>query len=128
MRGVRRANSVNGIEGSQTYANYEQARAAFYEDRNNPIALDKFLAALNKWLGLRAGLRPDDVLCVDIDAVAALEPRRAERNQVLDKIQSITINEKRTAMGYDAVDGGDGILINKRIDTARYGRCRYSDG
>ena len=81
-----------GIEGSQTYANYEQARAAFYEDRAIPL-LDKFLAALNKWLGLRAGLRPDDVLCVDIDAVAALEPRRAERNQVLDKIQSITINE-----------------------------------
>ena len=60
-------------------------------------------------------MRPDDVLCVDIDAVAALEPRRAERNQVLDKIQSITINEKRTAMGYDAVDGGDGILINSGL-------------
>ena len=103
-----------GIEGSQTYANYEQARAAFYEDRAIPL-LDKFLAALNKWLGLRAGLRPDDVLCVDIDAVAALEPRRAERNHVLDKIQSITINEKRTAMGYDAVDGGDGILINSGL-------------
>ena len=103
-----------GIEGSQTYANYEQARAAFYEDRAIPL-LDKFLAALNKWLGLRAGLRPDDIICVDIDGVAALEPRRAERNQVLDRIQSISINEKRTAMGYDAVDGGDGILINSGL-------------
>ena len=26
-----------GIEGSQTYANYEQARAAFYEDRAIPF-------------------------------------------------------------------------------------------
>ena len=92
LRGIRAPIQLIGIEGSQTYANHEQARAAFYEDRAIPL-LDKFLAALNKWLGLRAGLRPDDVFCVDIDAVAALEPRRAERNQVLDKIQSITINE-----------------------------------
>ena len=60
-------------------------------------------------------MRPDDIICVDIDAVAALEPRRAERNQVLDRIQSNSINEKRTAMGYDAVDGGDGILINSGL-------------
>ena len=26
-----------GIEGSQTYANYEQTRAAFYEDRAIPL-------------------------------------------------------------------------------------------
>ena len=103
-----------GIDGSQTYANYEQARAAFYEDKAIPL-LDKFLASLNKWLGFRAGLRPDDVICVDIDGVAALEPRRAERNQVLDKIQSISTNEKRAAMGYEPVDGGDAVLVSSGL-------------
>lgn len=27
---------IIGIEGSQTFANYEQARAAFYEDGSHP--------------------------------------------------------------------------------------------
>ena len=103
-----------GIEGSQTYANYEQARAAFYEDRAIPL-LNMFLSGLNRWLGLRAGLRPDDVICVDNDGVLALEPRRADRNKMLDTLQSITVNEKRTAMGYEPKDGGDELLVNSGL-------------
>ena len=103
-----------GIDGSQTYANYEQARASFYEDSAIPL-LDSFLAVLSQWLGLKVGLEPNDVLCVDIDGVAALEPRRAERNQILDKLQSISTNEKRAAMGYESVDGGDEILVNSGL-------------
>ena len=40
-----------------------------------------FLSGLNRWFGLRAGLRPDDVICVDNDGVLALEPRRTDRNK-----------------------------------------------
>ena len=65
-----------GIEGSQTYANYEQARAAFYEDAAIPL-FNNLLASLNRWLGWRVGLKPTDIICVDIDAVAALEPRQS---------------------------------------------------
>ena len=46
-----------------------------FEDRAIPL-LNMFLSGLNRWLGLRAGLRPDDVICVDNDGVLALEPRR----------------------------------------------------
>ena len=56
-----------------------------------------------------------DILCVDIDAVAALEPRRAERNKTLDVMQSISTNEKRLAMGYEPVDGGDVLLVNSGL-------------
>ena len=103
-----------GIQGSQTYANYEQARASFYEDSAIPL-FNSFLSSLNRWLGWRAGLKPTDRLCVDIDAVAALEPRRAERNKTLDTLQSISTNEKRMAMGYESVDGGDVILVNSGL-------------
>ena len=51
-----------GIEGSQTYANYEQARAAFYEDAAIPL-FNNLLASLNRWLGWRVGLKPTDILC-----------------------------------------------------------------
>ena len=103
-----------GIEGSQTYANYEQARAAFYEDAAIPL-FNNLLASLNRWLGWRVGLKPTDIICVDIDAVAALEPRRAERNKTLDTMQSISTNEKRQAMGYEPVDGGDVLLVNSGL-------------
>jgi hypothetical protein len=52
---------------------------------------------------------------VDIDSVAALEPRRAERNTKLDTMQSISTNEKRQAMGYEPVDGGDVLLVNSGL-------------
>jgi hypothetical protein len=60
-------------------------------------------------------LKPTDRLCVDIDAVAALEPRRAERNKTLDTLQSISTNEKRMAMGYESVEGGDVLLVNSGL-------------
>jgi len=103
-----------GLEGSQTYANYEQARASFYEDSAIPL-YNNLLSGLSKWLLWRAGLSPDDIMCVDIDAVAALEPRRAERNAKLDTMQSISTNEKREAMGYEPVDGGDVLLVNSGL-------------
>ena len=53
-----------------------KARAAFYEDRATNFVKYVFIWFKSlAWLA-RAGLRPDDVICVDNDAVLALEPRR----------------------------------------------------
>ena len=57
-----------------------------------------FLSGLNRWLGLRAGLRPDDVICVDNDGVLALEPRRTDRNKMLCKSITDTMSLKTAAM------------------------------
>lgn len=107
-------NQLIGLEGSQTFANYEHARASFYEDSAIPL-FESLLSVLNKWLGWRVGLKPDDMLLVDVDAVTALEPRRAERNKALDTMQSISTNEKRAAMGYEPVEGGDTLLVNSGL-------------
>ena len=95
-----------GIEGSQTFANYEQARAAFYEDEVIPT-VNELLSEIVRGVGFNDGV----TLTVDVDAVTALEPRRAERNKTLDAMQSLTVNEKREQMGYDSAEGGDQILI-----------------
>lgn len=107
-------NQILGIEGSQTFANYEQARASFYEDSAIPL-MNSFLSVLMNWLSHRVGLLDTDNLVVDIDAVAALEPRRTERNKVLDTMQSISTNEKRQGMGYEAIEGGDIVLVNSGL-------------
>ena len=50
------------------------------------------------WL---AGLRPDDVICVDNDGVSVRTDAQTE-TKMLDTLQSITVNEKRTANGIRA--------------------------
>jgi HK97 family phage portal protein len=102
---------IIGIEGSQTFANYEQARAAFYEDEVIPMVnglLSELLSFLRKDFKIPANYQ----LLVDTDGITALEPRRAERNKVIDGLTSLKVDEKRAAMGYESAEGGDVILVD----------------
>ena len=105
---------IIGIDGSQTFANYEQARAALYEDEVIPM-VNSLLSEIVRFVSPE--LKTDGyTLRVDVDAVTALEPRRAERNKTVDALQSITINEKRAAMGYEGVgDEGDLVLVSSGV-------------
>lgn len=99
------------IEGSQTYANMEQAKLGFWEDAVIPI-LVKIRDALNQWLVPIFG--KDLFLDFNLDEVSALIPRRAERferNVKAVEAGLLTINEARADLGYAPVDGGDVILI-----------------
>ena len=102
---------IIGIEGSQTFANYEQARAAFYEDEVIPMVnglLSELLGFLRKDFKIPTTYK----LIVDTDGITALEPRRAERNKVIDGLTSLKVDEKRAAMGYQSTEGGDVILVD----------------
>lgn len=101
---------IIGIEGSQTFANYEQARAAFYEDEVIPM-VNGLLSELLGFLRKDFKIPPTYKLIVDTDGITALEPRRAERNKVIDGLTSLKVDEKRAAMGYAAAEGGDVILV-----------------
>jgi HK97 family phage portal protein len=99
------------IEGSQTYANMEQAKLGFWEDAVIPI-LVKIRDALNQWLVPFYG--KELYLDFNLDDVSALIPRRAERferNVKAVDVGLLTINEAREDLGYEPVDGGDVILI-----------------
>jgi len=102
---------IIGIEGSQTFANYEQARAAFYEDEVIPM-VNGLLSELLNFLRKDFKLPPTYKLIVDADGITALEPRRAERNKVIDGLTSLKVDEKRAAMGYQSTEGGDVILVD----------------
>ena len=102
---------IVGIEGSQTFANYEQARAAFYEDEVIPM-VNGLLSELLNFLRKDFKLPPTYKLIVDADGITALEPRRAERNKVIDGLTSLKVDEKRAAMGYQSTEGGDVILVD----------------
>jgi HK97 family phage portal protein len=102
---------IIGIEGSQTFANYEQARAAFYEDEVIPM-VNGLLSELLNFLRKDFKIPTTYKLIVDTDGITALEPRRAERNKVIDGLTSLKVDEKRAAMGYQSTEGGDVILVD----------------
>ncbi len=93
-----------GIEGSQTFANFEQARLSLYEDAVLPL-LDSYRDDLNRWLVPSFG--PDLQLNFDQDAVSALAPRRKAKWDMVRRASFLTINEKRAALGYAPIADGD---------------------
>lgn len=99
-----------GIEGSQTFANYEQARLALYEDTVLPF-LNLVAEELNNWLVPKFG--DGLVLGYDEDCIPALELRRKEKwDKILAAGSILTKNEQREALGYEKVAGGDDLMVD----------------
>lgn len=86
-----------GLPDAQSYANYREARLAFYEDTVLPLAF-AVRDALNGWLAPQfgTGLRLD----FDLDAVPALSPRREALWERVSRADFLTPEEKRQAVGY----------------------------
>jgi HK97 family phage portal protein len=92
------------IPGDNTYANYQEANRAFWRQTALPLA-GRIAGALTHWLApaFCGGL----TLAADIDRVEALAADRAALWARVSKAPFLTVNEKRLATGYGAVEGGD---------------------
>jgi phage portal protein BeeE len=95
-----------GIPGDNTYSNYAEANRSFWRQTVLPL-VKRTAKALSGWLGpafdggARFELRPD------LDTIEALS---SEREALWERVRAadfLTVNEKRAAVGYGAVDGGD---------------------
>ena len=93
-----------GIQGDNTYANYAEANRAFWRLTIIPM-VTRFLASFGKWLCEGAGY--DFVLLPDLNAVPALAEERSQLWQRIGKAEFLTLNEKRAALGYGRLEGGD---------------------
>lgn len=85
-----------GVEGSLTYANFEQARLALYDDAVLPL-LAHLRDELNNWLAPQFG--EDLFFEMDLDAIEALAPRREKIWARVNGASFMTVNEKRAALG-----------------------------
>lgn len=87
-----------GDSESKTYSNYQEARKSFYCETILPI-LDEFQDELNNWLTplFGEGLR----LVYDKDEIDALQEDRAQVWLRVSSADWLTINEQRTATGYE---------------------------
>jgi len=92
-----------GIPGDNTYANYKEARCAFWEDTVIPL-VDNTKDELNAWLGPKFNnteLRPS------MDKIPAIVDKRMDLWGMADKSEDLTINERRALKGYDKLPDGD---------------------
>lgn len=95
-----------GIQGSLTFANFEQARLALYDDAVIPL-LDHVKDELNKWLCPQFG--NDLCLDYDMDAIEAFAPRREKTWARIRDADFMTVNEKRRALGMPPLENGDAL-------------------
>lgn len=97
------------IPGDSTYSNYKEARMALYEDTILPAAYT-LAGELNRAL---VPLFDDNLeLCIDEDAISALEPKRELKWTRANTANFLTVNEKREMVGYEPIGpAGDEVLV-----------------
>jgi HK97 family phage portal protein len=93
-----------GVPGDATFANYREARLHLWEDTILPL-LDLVVSQLNLWLSPAFG--PHLRLAYDTDAIPTLAAKREAAWEKIDGCAFLTLNEKRQAVGYAPVAGGD---------------------
>lgn len=96
-----------GIPGDNTYANYAEARLAFWEDTILPL-ISRIAGDLNGWL---SSLYGDIEIRPDLDHVPAIVDKRKTLWEMADKSTDLTINERRELKGFEPIEGGDVILV-----------------
>lgn len=95
-----------GIPGDNTYSNYQEARLAFWEDTIIPLG-QHFIGEFNNWLFPESDMFYGYVL----DNIAALATKREKLWESAQNSDFLTINEKREMVGFEAIEGGDVILV-----------------
>jgi HK97 family phage portal protein len=104
------------IPGDNTYSNYAEANRSFWRQTVLPL-VNRTAKALSGWLapgfaGSRSNAMSDESaleLRPDLDAVEALSTEREALWERVRRSDFLTVNEKRAAVGYGALDGGDTI-------------------
>ncbi|HEY4142344.1 MAG TPA: phage portal protein [Pseudolabrys sp.] len=91
------------IPGDNTYSNYQEANRVFFRQTVIPLG-NRIAQALAQWLAPAFG---ELTLAIDIDRIEALSGDRASLWERVTKAPFLTVNEKRLAVGYGAVQGGD---------------------
>jgi HK97 family phage portal protein len=109
-----------GIPGDNTYSNYAEANRSFWRQTVLPL-VKRTAKVLSGWLapafageGLsaRVGDAPSLELRPDLDAVEALSTEREALWERVRRSDFLTVNEKRAAVGYGAIDGGDALAAS----------------
>ena len=96
---------------ASTYNNMATSTSDFYTGTVIPMA-NYILKHISRVGAYRS--KDDIKLVADTAEIDAIKIQSAQVVKVLDESKSITVNEKRAILGYEAIDGGDSILVESR--------------
>jgi HK97 family phage portal protein len=93
-----------GIPGDNTFANYAKANRVFFRQTVLPLTA-RVGSGIAQWLSPQFG---DGIrVTIDTDRIDALAADRAALWDRVSNAAFLTLNEKREAVGYGPVAGGD---------------------
>jgi HK97 family phage portal protein len=93
-----------GIPGDNTFANYAEANRVFFRQTVLPLAT-RVGSSIAQWLSPQFG--ESIRVTIDTDRIDALAADRAALWDRVSNAAFLTLNEKREAVGYGPVAGGD---------------------
>jgi HK97 family phage portal protein len=93
-----------GIPGDNTYANYAEANRVLWRQTVLPL-VSRTLKALGGWLGPQFGGGLE--LRAAVDKVDALSGDRAALWDRMQRVDFLTVDEKRAAVGYGPLGAGE---------------------
>lgn len=102
-----------GVPGDATFANYREARYHLWEDTILPL-METLKMDLNNWLlpmykADGRGLQ----LEYDTESIPALTPKREAAWAKIAEADFLTLNEKRSAVGYPEHPNGDELVTSR---------------
>ncbi|MFQ3307492.1 MAG: HK97 family phage portal protein [Candidatus Midichloriaceae bacterium] len=95
-----------GIPGDNTYSNLSEARVALWEQTIIPLAKNT-VDHMGNWLSKLYGQKM--ILKLNMDSIGAIADKREAIWERLEKVNFMTINEKRKQVGLAPVKNGDSI-------------------
>ena len=107
-----------GIPGDNTYSNYQEANRTFWRQTVLPM-VERMAGTITSWL---APAWPQAVrLRPDLDQIPALAAERDQLWKRIGEASYLSVNEKRAAVGYSPVPGGDNVSQSGARQVARGG-------
>ncbi len=97
-----------GLPGDNTHANYAEANKAFYRQTVLPL-VSNLCRAWSGWLAPAFGQGLSIV--PDVDALPVFADERAAAWGRIETSSVLTVNEKRAALGFAPIAGGDVLLV-----------------
>jgi HK97 family phage portal protein len=95
-----------GIPGDNTFANFAEANRTFWRQTVLPL-VGRTAEGLTHWLAPGFGGKVS--LGYDTDRIEALSVEREALWTRVERSSFLTVNEKRIAVGYGPIEGGDVI-------------------
>ncbi|MBV9634179.1 MAG: phage portal protein [Methylobacteriaceae bacterium] len=114
-----------GLPGDNTHANYAEANKAFYRQTVLPL-IANLCRAWSWWLTPSFGQGLS--IAPDVDALPVFADERASAWSRIEASSVLTVNEKRAALGYAPITGGDVLLVPATMSPFGKGGARTQSG